>query len=147
MALRVTIQVRFRPSHFLQTLLDDLVGTLRIRLVPLTSQFMWLAPANSTRNGLGITVSSTISSSPKQSKTNQADKDCQLLEPTPLRPLYLYLYGVLEHWHRSLAPWHDLLSTGTGSLCHGIEGLCHGTECVSKCWDDARNCGNGTRNA
>ena len=43
MSLWVTIQVRFRPSHFLQALLDDLAGTLRVRLAPLTSQFMWLA--------------------------------------------------------------------------------------------------------
>jgi hypothetical protein len=34
MALQVTIQIRFRPSHFLQALPDDLVGALRVRLSP-----------------------------------------------------------------------------------------------------------------
>jgi hypothetical protein len=40
MALRVTIQFRFRPPHGLQALSDDLVSALGIRLAPLPSQFM-----------------------------------------------------------------------------------------------------------
>jgi hypothetical protein len=100
MCLWVTVQVRLKLSHFLQALLDDLVGALRVGLTLLTSQFMGMAPANSTRSGLGITVSS----SQKQSKTNQANKDCQLLEP---------LYDSSIAWRRG---WRLLFRADETSL-------------------------------
>ena len=37
MALRVAVQVRFLPSHFLPALPDDLVGAIRVRLAPLAA--------------------------------------------------------------------------------------------------------------
>jgi len=40
MALRLAVQVRFRPSHGLQTLPDELVGALPVRLSPFASQFV-----------------------------------------------------------------------------------------------------------
>jgi hypothetical protein len=43
MALRETIQVRFRPSHFVQTVPDDLVGALGVRLALLASPFVRVA--------------------------------------------------------------------------------------------------------
>jgi hypothetical protein len=50
MSLWLTVQVRFRPSHFLQTLLDDLAGALRVRLTPLTT------PLRSAKKSLWIRV-------------------------------------------------------------------------------------------